>query len=258
MKGSLKMIAKKVVEVIGIVAITLMVNNSIVSNTKRVEPKEPLQIENSVKKELTIKELNELKEVVKNAIKDSDLTIEKSYTNDIGNYIVDLSNGSYVVYSVAMKELGFQPIELGDWDYTFYNTRDLENCIATYASSIAPKKNVSIAKENWINKKDDENKGLKGNVVVEDKNKTLEISSDAYEEIEEGENSDLDGDIYIEDEDIVSNSNKGYTKEDYDKYTQYRDSLINEHGEEIYNLMNQEAGINTEEDSFNHYMEYGI
>ena len=50
----------------------------------------------------------------------------------------------------------------------------------------------------------------------------------------------------------------GYTEEDYNRYLEYKEGLIQEYGEEIYNLMNQEAGIETEEDSFNHFMEYGI
>lgn len=50
----------------------------------------------------------------------------------------------------------------------------------------------------------------------------------------------------------------GYTEEDYNRYLEYKEGLIQEYGEEIYNLMNQEAGIETEEDSFFHFMEYGI
>ena len=50
----------------------------------------------------------------------------------------------------------------------------------------------------------------------------------------------------------------GYTKEDYDRYLEYKNNLIDEYGEDIYRLMNQEAGIETEEESFKHFMEYGI
>lgn len=56
----------------------------------------------------------------------------------------------------------------------------------------------------------------------------------------------------------VNNTQKGYTKENYNNYIEYKNSLINEHGEEVYNLMNQEAGITTEKESFLHFMEYGI
>ncbi|WP_297136188.1 hypothetical protein [Terrisporobacter sp.] len=43
-----------------------------------------------------------------------------------------------------------------------------------------------------------------------------------------------------------------------DKYNDYKESLINEYGEEGYLLMNQEAGISSEEESLNHYIKYGI
>lgn len=49
-----------------------------------------------------------------------------------------------------------------------------------------------------------------------------------------------------------------YTKEDYNKYLEYKNNLIEEYGEDIYKLMNENAGIETEEESFKHFMEYGI
>lgn len=42
------------------------------------------------------------------------------------------------------------------------------------------------------------------------------------------------------------------------KYNDYKNSLIAQYGEDTYNLMNQEAGINSEEESFIHYAKYGI
>lgn len=42
------------------------------------------------------------------------------------------------------------------------------------------------------------------------------------------------------------------------KYLEYKNNLIDQYGEDIYKLMNQEAGITTEEESFKHFMEYGI
>ncbi|MGL4802004.1 MAG: hypothetical protein ACRC18_07035 [Cetobacterium sp.] len=56
----------------------------------------------------------------------------------------------------------------------------------------------------------------------------------------------------------VSSIQKGYTKENYNNYIEYKNSLIEEYGEEVYNLMNQEAGITTEQESFLHFMENGI
>ena len=49
-----------------------------------------------------------------------------------------------------------------------------------------------------------------------------------------------------------------FTKEDIERYKNYKEDLINEYGEEVYNLMNQEAGINNEEESFYHFIKYGI
>lgn len=61
---------------------------------------------------------------------------------------------------------------------------------------------------------------------------------------------------------LASEGEKGiqsnYTEEDYIKYLEYKNNLIDQYGEDIYKLMNQEAGITTEEESFKHFMEYGI
>lgn len=44
----------------------------------------------------------------------------------------------------------------------------------------------------------------------------------------------------------------------YKSYTNYKDALINKNGKEIYLLMNEEAGIDTEVESFIYYAIYGI
>lgn len=183
-------------------------------------------------------------------------------------------------------------------------------------------KGVLIKSENWLNESEDENKDLKGNVIIEDDNKVIEISKNTYDEIEHGENSDLKGDVYLGNEDIINNTNvmnhqveslnefkenfkefnildskddgKYYTinlnngivikyeidcdmfyvnGEDYeslenakkcvekllkDKYTEYKNGLISQYGEDTYKLMNQEAGIENEQQSFEHYLAYGI
>ena len=49
-----------------------------------------------------------------------------------------------------------------------------------------------------------------------------------------------------------------FTEEDIKRYEEYKEGLINEYGEDVYNLMNQEAGIENEEQSFYHFMKYGI
>lgn len=67
-------------------------------------------------------------------------------------------------------------------------------------------KGMLIKSENWLKESDDENKDLKGNVIIEDGDKVVEISKDTYDEIEHGENSDLKGDIYLGAEDILNES----------------------------------------------------
>ena len=49
-----------------------------------------------------------------------------------------------------------------------------------------------------------------------------------------------------------------YNSKEYAKYLEYKSNLIEKYGYDVYILMNQEAGIETEQDSFNHFMKYGI
>ena len=44
----------------------------------------------------------------------------------------------------------------------------------------------------------------------------------------------------------------------YKSYTDYKNALINKNGKETYLLMNEEAGIDTEVESFIHYAIYNI
>ena len=57
---------------------------------------------------------------------------------------------------------------------------------------------------------------------------------------------------------ITLGLNGVHTIEDYQRYEQYKQNLISEHGKEVYELMNQEAGIKNEQQSFEHFMKYGI
>lgn len=60
------------------------------------------------------------------------LEVKEAGKTDRGSYYVDLSDGSYVVYNVNTKKVHFQPVELGDWDYTL-ELADAKKCIATYS-----------------------------------------------------------------------------------------------------------------------------
>lgn len=59
-------------------------------------------------------------------------------TNDFylenGDIGIEFSNGSYAIANLITNEYPFQPAALGDWDYSFNNLQDFENCIKTYAS----------------------------------------------------------------------------------------------------------------------------
>lgn len=59
-------------------------------------------------------------------------------TNDFylenGDIGIEFSNGSYAIANLITNEYTFRPAALGDWDYSFNNLQDFENCIKTYAS----------------------------------------------------------------------------------------------------------------------------
>lgn len=60
------------------------------------------------------------------------LEVKETGETDNGNYYIDLSDGSYVIYNIDTKKVHFQPVELGDWDYTL-ELSDAKKCIATYS-----------------------------------------------------------------------------------------------------------------------------
>lgn len=51
--------------------------------------------------------------------------------NEIG---IEFSDNSFAVANTETNEYTFQPAALGDWDYSFDNLQEFENCIKTYAS----------------------------------------------------------------------------------------------------------------------------
>ena len=76
---------------------------------------------------------NEFVDIVTD-ITNGGLEIKETGKTDNGNYYIDLSDGSYVVYNVDTQKVHFQPVELGDWDYTLELT-DAKKCISTYVES---------------------------------------------------------------------------------------------------------------------------
>lgn len=86
--------------------------------------------------------------------------------------------------------------------------------------------------------------------------KTYMINKYDFSESEVNKDNIFKNDILASEEQEEIQSN--YTEEDYIKYLEYKNNLIDQYGEDIYKLMNQEAGIITEEESFKHFIEYGI
>lgn len=194
---------------------------------------------------------------------EKEFKIVNTYINKSNNNIIEFNDNSYVVINQDKNIYEFYAAETGDYEVeardqieliniikTYmvnkYNMDDLEvennsifkNDILAYTPVEAEKENIKPIAATQENKK-------VINVVKEETNNNI-IKNEVIEEsaTEEAEES--------------QEQQSGYTEEDYNKYLEYKESLIQEYGEEIYNLMNQEAGIETEEDSFNHFMEYGI
>lgn len=60
------------------------------------------------------------------------LKIVNQYTKENGDLVIDFSNGSWAIINDKTKKYIFQPIELGDWDYTFSTKQELKNCMEMY------------------------------------------------------------------------------------------------------------------------------
>ena len=59
-------------------------------------------------------------------------------------------------------------------------------------------------------------------------------------------------------ENIINKNTDDIPLEVIKEYYKYKEELINTYGEDTYNLMNIEAGIESEEQSLKHFNEYGI
>ena len=59
--------------------------------------------------------------------------LEGYYLED-GDTVVELTDGSWAISNRKINNYVFQPVELGDWDYTVDNAEQLENLIKTYLS----------------------------------------------------------------------------------------------------------------------------
>ena len=58
----------------------------------------------------------------------------EGYYLDDGDIVVEFTDGSWAICNQKENNYIFQPVDLGDWDYTVDNTQQLENIIKTYLS----------------------------------------------------------------------------------------------------------------------------
>ncbi|MBP3928738.1 MAG: hypothetical protein J6D47_04080 [Peptostreptococcaceae bacterium] len=96
--------------------------------------------------------------------------------------------------------------------------------------------------------------------AISKEHKTKSHVKDKVDVIKQSNKKDtnINKDNTVNENTTINEDTKQFTEEDVQRYKEYKESLINEYGEDVYNLMNQEAGIENEEQSFYHFMEYGI
>ena len=202
--------------------------------------------------------------VVQAATVEKEFKIVNTYINKSNNNIIEFNDNSYIVINHNKNIYEFYAAECGDYEIKASNQIELINIIKTYMFN---KYNMleSEINQNDIFKNDilaytpveAEKENIKPIAATQENKKVINVVK------EETNNNTIKNEVIEEPtteeaEESQEQPQNGYTEEDYNKYLEYKEGLIQEYGEEIYNLMNQEAGINTEEESFNHFMEYGI
>lgn len=267
-------VIKKTIEIVCIVGLSTIINTSLQGN-KIQNNIVSAQAQTTSNKSL-VQDDEELKNIIEGCLIDSNLKISEVGKTPSNNSFIDLNNGSWIVYDLKNNEIIFQPIELGDWDYSFNNIEDAKACITTYVNNFPKDNLITNIEAKEVNTNDDNNNNdnstLKTNNTTAKEAKEVNTVNENTFIAEKGNNTNntLENDLTIEENNntnennnnkinnTTNNDNKEYTEEDYNKYLEYKNSLIEEYGDETYNLMNQEAGISSEEESFIHYMEYGI
>lgn len=62
----------------------------------------------------------------------NDIQIQNEWMQEDGDIVVDLSDGSWLVYNIEKNKFAFQPIHMGDWDMEFETLEDMTNAINIY------------------------------------------------------------------------------------------------------------------------------
>ena len=198
------------------------------------------------------------KEVVQAAAVEKEFKIVNTYVNKSNNNIIEFNDNSYVVINHDKNIYEFYAAECGDYEIQASNQIELINIIKTYMVNKYNMDDLEV-ENNSIFKNDilaytpptKEKEIIKPIAATQESKKVVNVVK------EETNNNTIKNEV-IEEPEESQEQQSGYTEEDYNKYLEYKEGLIKEYGEEIYNLMNQEAGIKTEEESFEHFMEYGI
>ena len=58
----------------------------------------------------------------------------EGYYLEAGDTLVELTDGSWAISNIQQNYYVFQPVDLGDWDYSVESPQQLENIIKTYLS----------------------------------------------------------------------------------------------------------------------------
>ena len=218
------------------------------------------------KLENQIKSINNKEVVQASAVEEveKEFKIINTYVNKSNNNIIEFNDNSYVVINHDKNIYEFYAAECGDYEIQASNQIELINIIKTYMVNKYNMDDLEV-ENNSIFKNDilaytpptEEKENIKPIATTQESKKVVNV-------VKKETNNNIIKNEVIEEpateeaEESQEQPQNGYTEEDYNKYLEYKESLIQEHGEEIYNLMNQEAGIKTEEESFSHYMKYGI
>lgn len=266
MKKNLKKMVKKVAEIICIAGLTLTVNGMIdnakdtqvqtVVNTQEVRkqliPEEESQLLSAVEsKENWLNEGNgESKNLTGKVIVEDGNEIEYGENSDINGDV-------YIEEEDIVNELYHQVKSNEDFRNNFskFNVVDSKNDGDKYRLTLDNGLELIYSADLdmfYVYNIDGNIKEFECMNDTKDYLNSIAVN-DTVNNIDDSDITDIEEVEVVTDKEDIK-----YTQEDYDKYLEYKQGLIDEYGEEVYNLMNQEVGIENEEESFYHFMEYGI
>lgn len=91
--------------------------------------------ETGVTEEMPVVEVKKEKvEVTEVYYQDGDIQEYEGFYLEDGDTLIMLSDDSFGIANLQKNTFSFQPVDLGDWDYTVDNQQQFENIIKTYLS----------------------------------------------------------------------------------------------------------------------------